>query len=162
MGWLMGSIRDWDFFCSEAFRVYRLGGWAESHEASSNIDSDDNTVGGNSATGNVKLRSRLLSFLPSDRSGSAMWYKRFEQAATVTHWHMMNGGQQIVGGLLAYCFATIKTWPLKPWQALFITYGGINVLWSIFISFYIPDSPMRAKCFKEGDKRLMVERVLEN
>ncbi|RSL82326.1 hypothetical protein CEP51_005231 [Fusarium floridanum] len=93
---------------------------------------------------------------------SAMWYKRSEQAATVTYWYMMNGGQQIVGGLLAYCFALIKTGPLKSWQALFITYGGITVLWGIFISFYMPDSPMRAKCFKEGDKRLMVERVREN
>jgi hypothetical protein len=51
MRWLMGSIRDWDFLSSEAFRVCRPGGWVESHEASSNIDSDDNTVDGNSAMG---------------------------------------------------------------------------------------------------------------
>ncbi|KAJ4152412.1 hypothetical protein NW754_004207 [Fusarium falciforme] len=51
MRWLMGSIRDWDFLSSEAFRVCKPGGWVESHEASSNIDSDDNTVDGNSAMG---------------------------------------------------------------------------------------------------------------
>lgn len=33
---------------------------------------------------------------------SSMWYRRDEQAATVSYWYMMNGGQQIVGGLLAY------------------------------------------------------------
>ncbi|KAF5013094.1 hypothetical protein FDECE_921 [Fusarium decemcellulare] len=93
---------------------------------------------------------------------SAMWYKRFEQAATVTYWYMMNGGQQIVGGLLAYCFALIKSGPVKSWQALFIAYGGFTVLWGLFVLFWMPDSPMRAKCFTEHDKMLMVERVREN
>lgn len=74
----------------------------------------------------------------------------------------MNGGQQIVGGLLAYCFSLIQTGPLKSWQALFIAYGGMTVLWGIFVFFYMPDSPMRAKCYTEADKRLMVERVREN
>jgi MFS family permease len=27
---------------------------------------------------------------------SGMWYKRSEQAATVTYWYMMNGGQQVI------------------------------------------------------------------
>lgn len=74
----------------------------------------------------------------------------------------MNGGQQIVGGLLAYCFSLITTGPLRSWQALFIAYGGITVLWGLFVAQWMPDSPMRAKCFTEGDKRLMVERVREN
>ncbi|KAI8681068.1 hypothetical protein NCS55_00356600 [Fusarium keratoplasticum] len=51
MRWLMGSIRDWNFLSSEAFTVCKPGGWVESHEASSNINSDDNTVDGNSAMG---------------------------------------------------------------------------------------------------------------
>ncbi|CAM1501519.1 Fc.00g035030.m01.CDS01 [Cosmosporella sp. VM-42] len=93
---------------------------------------------------------------------SAMWYKRSEQTAAVTYWYMMNGGQQIVGGLLSYCFALIKTGPLRSWQALFITYGGVTVVWGVFILFWMPDSPMRAHCFTEADKRLMVERVREN
>lgn len=93
---------------------------------------------------------------------SAMWYKRHEQAQAVTFWYAMNGGQQIVGGLLAYCFALIKSGPLRSWQALFVTYGGFTILWGLFIFFWMPDSPMRAKCFSEADKRLMVERVREN
>ncbi|RSL87659.1 hypothetical protein CEP52_015466 [Fusarium oligoseptatum] len=50
MRWLMGSIRDWDFLSSEAFRVCKPGAWVESHEASSNVDSDDNTKIGTSFT----------------------------------------------------------------------------------------------------------------
>lgn len=93
---------------------------------------------------------------------SAMWYKREEQAQTVAYWYMMNGGQQIVGGLLAYCFSLIKTGPLKSWQALFMTYGLLSILWGAFVIFWMPDSPMRAKCFSEQDKKLMIERVRSN
>ena len=74
----------------------------------------------------------------------------------------MNGAQQVVGGLLAYCFTLLKSGPLKSWQALFIAYGGIAILWGGFVMFWMPDSPMRAKCFTEEDKHLMVERVRSN
>lgn len=74
----------------------------------------------------------------------------------------MNGAQQVVGGLLAYCFSLLHTGPLLSWQALFITYGAIAVLWGFFVFVYMPDSPMRAKCFTEEDKKLMVERVRVN
>ncbi|KAH8886331.1 MFS general substrate transporter [Thozetella sp. PMI_491] len=94
---------------------------------------------------------------------SAMWYKREEQAATVTYWYMMNGAQQVVGGLLAYCFSLIgSNSVLKSWQALFMTYGIISVFYGAFVGYWMPDSPMRAKCFSEEDKRLMVERVRSN
>lgn len=74
----------------------------------------------------------------------------------------MNGVQQIVGGLLAYCFTFIHTGPLHSWQALFISYGCISVLWGVFVLIWMPDSPMRAKCFSEEDKHLLVERVRSN
>ncbi|RYP55885.1 hypothetical protein DL769_010029 [Monosporascus sp. CRB-8-3] len=93
---------------------------------------------------------------------SSMWYRREEQASRVTYWYMMNGAQQIVGGLLAYCFSLITTGPLKSWQWLFLTYGIISVLFGLFVLWYMPDSPMRAHCYSEDDKRLMVERVRDN
>ncbi|KAK3312327.1 major facilitator superfamily domain-containing protein [Apodospora peruviana] len=93
---------------------------------------------------------------------SAMWYRREEQAARVTYWYMMNGAQQVVGGLLAYCFSLISGGPLKSWQWLFLAYGVISVIYGVFVGWYMPDSPMRAKCFSEEDKRLMVERVRDN
>ncbi|KAF2477312.1 MFS transporter [Lindgomyces ingoldianus] len=95
---------------------------------------------------------------------SSMWYKREEQAQIVTYWYMMNGMQQIVGGLLAYCFTLIDSppSPLKSWQAIFLTYGCFSVLWGLFVLYWLPDSPMRAKCFSEEDKSLMIERVRSN
>ena len=75
----------------------------------------------------------------------------------------MNGAQQIVGGLLAYCFSLIGHHRvLKSWQALFLTYGCASVIWGLFVIWWMPDSPMRAKCFSEEDKHLMVERVRAN
>ncbi|KAB8302287.1 hypothetical protein EYC80_005725 [Monilinia laxa] len=93
---------------------------------------------------------------------SSMWYKRDEQAGVVIYWYMMNGAQQIVGGLLAYCFTLLKSGPLKSWQAIFVAYACFSFLWGIFIIIWMPDSPMRAKCFSEVDKKLMVERVRSN
>jgi hypothetical protein len=51
----------------------------------------------------------------------------------------MNGAQQIVGGLLAYCFSLIKPGgPLKSWQAIFLTYGSFSLLWGIFVLWWLP------------------------
>ncbi|VUC23947.1 unnamed protein product [Clonostachys rosea] len=93
---------------------------------------------------------------------SSTWFRREEQAAQVTYWYMMNGAQQMVGGLLAYCFSLIHTGPPKSWQWLFLSYGIVSVFFGVFVLLWIPDSPMRAKCFNEEDKRLMVERVRDN
>ena len=95
---------------------------------------------------------------------SSMWYRRDEQAQIVTYWYMMNGMQQIVGGLLAYCFSLIQSppSPLRKWQAIFMTYGIASFFWGIFVIWWLPDSPMRAKCFSEEDKKLMIERVRSN
>ena len=76
---------------------------------------------------------------------------------------MMNGFQQMIGGLLGYLFSLIGSDKvIKSWQALFITYGSFSVIFGILIIIYMPDSPMRAKCFSEEDKKLMVERVRDN
>ncbi|KAM0470567.1 hypothetical protein ACHAPX_009830 [Trichoderma viride] len=76
--------------------------------------------------------------------------------------YMMNGAQQIVGGLLAYCFSLIKTGPLQSWKWLFLIYGVISIVFGLFVAWWMPDSPMRAKCFSEEDKTLMIERVRDN
>lgn len=40
--------------------------------------------------------------------------------------------------------------------------GLATVVWSGFIAWYTPDSPMTAKCFTEEEKQLMVARVRHN
>ncbi|KAK4033530.1 general substrate transporter [Parachaetomium inaequale] len=117
-------------------------------------------------TGLVTVRTLLGLFesvcQPAFVVLSSTWYKREEQTARVTYWYMMNGAQQMVGGLLAYCFSLIEGGPLRSWQWLFLAYGVISVIYGAFVGWWMPDSPMRAKCFTEQDKKLMVERVRSN
>lgn len=40
--------------------------------------------------------------------------------------------------------------------------GLATVVWSGFIAWHTPDSPMTARCFTEEDKQLMVARVRHN
>ncbi|KAI1320324.1 major facilitator superfamily domain-containing protein [Xylariaceae sp. FL0255] len=117
-------------------------------------------------TGLVTVRTLLgifeSAYQPSFVVLSAMRYRREEQAARVTYWYMVNGAQQIVGGLLAYLFTLISTGPLYSWQWLFLSYGIVAIIFGVFVFFWMPDSPMRAHCFSEEDKFLMVEHVRHN
>lgn len=40
--------------------------------------------------------------------------------------------------------------------------GLVTVVWACFIGWWLPDSPMKAKCFDEDTKRMMIERVRIN
>ncbi|XEU96016.1 hypothetical protein FSHL1_001301 [Fusarium sambucinum] len=42
--WLVGSVADWTALFKEAYKSLKPGGWVESYEPSSTIESDDNTV----------------------------------------------------------------------------------------------------------------------
>ncbi|KAJ3575174.1 hypothetical protein NP233_g1276 [Leucocoprinus birnbaumii] len=93
---------------------------------------------------------------------STMWYTREEQALIIGCFYSMNGFQQCVGGLIAYGIAHIHGATLKNWQILFTLLGCITFVWGFFILFWMPDSPMHAKCFSLEDRLLMAERVRKN
>ncbi|CZR51051.1 related to allantoate permease [Phialocephala subalpina] len=108
--------------------------------------------------GLVVLRGLLGAFEATSQPAfvllSSIWYKREEQAGTVIY---------IIGSLLAFGFSFVpQTAPIASWQALFMTYGIITVFWGAFVVYWMPDSPMKAHCFSEEDKKLMIERVREN
>ncbi|CAK7204676.1 hypothetical protein SEUCBS139899_007435 [Sporothrix eucalyptigena] len=93
---------------------------------------------------------------------SAMWYTRKEQAVIVSFWFGMNGVQGICGGLIAYGISHIHSHVIKSWQVLYIILGGITCVWAVFVLWWMPDSPMRAKCWSYEDRLLMIERVRAN
>jgi hypothetical protein len=47
-------------------------------------------------------------------------------------------------------------------KAAFQLLGCITFAWGFFILFWMPDSPMHAKCFSLEDRLLMAERVRKN
>ena len=74
---------------------------------------------------------------------------------------MMNGTQQIVGGLLAFRFTLLHLTPSNPGKlssslTVELQFSGV------FVGWWMPGSLMRAKCFTEEDKYLMVERARVN
>ncbi|KAK4050907.1 hypothetical protein OIO90_004883 [Microbotryomycetes sp. JL221] len=93
---------------------------------------------------------------------TSTWFTRGEQAAVVSYWYSTNGIQQAVGGLLAFGVAHIKNGPLHAWQVLFILLGGLTVFWAAFVLWWMPSTPVTAKCFNEQDRTLLLERVREN
>ncbi|KAF8897383.1 MFS general substrate transporter [Infundibulicybe gibba] len=93
---------------------------------------------------------------------STMWYTREEQALVIGAFYSMNGFQQCVGGLIAYGIAQVHHAALKNWQILFTLLGCVTFAWGLFVLWWLPDSPIHAKCFSPEDRVLMAERVRKN
>ncbi|KAL2204682.1 MFS general substrate transporter [Sarocladium strictum] len=93
---------------------------------------------------------------------TSMWYTKREQVILTSLWYCMTGVQLMVGGLIAYGTSHYHGDVMFPWQLLFMVLGIATVIWGLFIGWWLPDSPMKAKCFNEDEKRLMIERVRAN
>ncbi|KLO94698.1 allantoate permease [Fusarium fujikuroi] len=93
---------------------------------------------------------------------TSMWYTKREQSILTSLWYCMTGVQLMVGGIIAWGVSHYKDGLIYPWQLLFLVLGLLTCVWGVFIGWWLPDSPMKAKCFNEDQKRLMVERVRAN
>lgn len=93
---------------------------------------------------------------------TAMWYTRQEQQILTSLWYCMFGVQLMVGGLIAFGVSHFNDGPIRSWQLLFLVLGLLTCVWACFIGYYLPDSPMKAKCFDEDTKKLLIERVRAN
>ncbi|KAF8915909.1 major facilitator superfamily domain-containing protein [Mucidula mucida] len=124
------------------------------------------TAACNNFTGLVVVRTLLGMFecicQPAFVFLSTMWYTRDEQALVIGSFYSMNGFQQCVGGLIAYGIAQIHHAKLKNWQILFTLLGCVTFVWGLFVGYWLPDSPMRAKCWSQEDRILIAERVRKN
>lgn len=90
----------------------------------------------------------------------AMWYKRSEQPLRHGAWFMGNVIAGIFGGILAYAVGHVQS--IAPWKAVFLVFGAITVAWSVFIYFFLPDTPANARFLKKEDRVKAVDRVREN
>ncbi|KAM5346352.1 hypothetical protein ACJ41O_009357 [Fusarium nematophilum] len=93
---------------------------------------------------------------------TSMWYTKREQSILTSLWYCMTGVQLMVGGIIAWGVSHYKNGFIYPWQLLFLVLGLATCVWGVFIGWWLPDSPMKAKCFTEDQKRLMIERVRAN
>jgi predicted MFS family arabinose efflux permease len=51
---------------------------------------------------------------------------------------------------------------LARWQYLYLLTGTINICYSIFLFFFLPDNPMNARFLKEDEKYYATQRLAEN
>ncbi|TDZ21208.1 putative transporter [Colletotrichum orbiculare MAFF 240422] len=93
---------------------------------------------------------------------TAMWYTKSEQSILTSLWYCMTGVQLMIGGIIAWGASHYNGHDIKSWQLLFLVLGVATCAWGLFIGWWLPDSPMAAKCFNEDQKRLMIERVRAN
>ncbi|EON98225.1 putative allantoate permease protein [Phaeoacremonium minimum UCRPA7] len=93
---------------------------------------------------------------------TSMWYTKREQSVLTSLWYCMTGVQLMVGGIIAWGTSHYKDHAIYSWQLLFLVLGCATCVWACFIGWWLPDSPVRAKCFTEDEKRLMIERVRAN
>ncbi|KAI0156896.1 major facilitator superfamily domain-containing protein [Xylariaceae sp. FL1272] len=93
---------------------------------------------------------------------TTMWYTREEQSILISLWFCMLGVQQALGGLISFGVSHYKDGIIRSWQLLFLVLGLATVVWACFMAWWLPDSPMKAKCFTTEQKRLMIERVRAN
>ncbi|CZR65743.1 related to allantoate permease [Phialocephala subalpina] len=93
---------------------------------------------------------------------TTMWYTKREQAVLTSLWYCMTGVQLMVGGIIAWGASHYTHHTIYSWQLLFLVLGCVTCVWAVFIGWWLPDSPMKAKCFTEDQKRLMIERVRAN
>ncbi|SJX62054.1 related to allantoate permease [Sporisorium reilianum f. sp. reilianum] len=117
-------------------------------------------------TGILILRIMLGCFecvcQPAFVALSAIWYKKEEQARTITLWYCCNGLQAMFGGLLGFAFYHIQHAALSSWRIMFLVLGLLTVIWGVAIVYILPASPMTARGISDEDKTKLVERVREN
>ncbi|KAG9792238.1 MFS general substrate transporter, partial [Aureobasidium melanogenum] len=93
---------------------------------------------------------------------TSMWYTREEQPLLNAIWYCQSGVSLMCGGLIAFGVSHFNGHAIYSWQLLFLVLGAFTVIWAVCICWILPDSPMKAKCYHEDDKRLMIERVRHN
>lgn len=52
--------------------------------------------------------------------------------------------------------------PLARWQYLYLITGTVNITYSIFLLFFLPDTPMNARFLTESEKYYATQRLAEN
>ncbi|KAH6706305.1 allantoate permease [Leptodontidium sp. MPI-SDFR-AT-0119] len=90
---------------------------------------------------------------------TSIWYTRDEIPARTGVWFAGNSCGGFIASLLAYGIGQIDH-PLHPWQWMFIIFGVITSLWSVFVFFLLPDTINDATFLTEEEKQYAEDRVV--
>ncbi|KAK6908421.1 hypothetical protein I203_102422 [Kwoniella mangroviensis CBS 8507] len=93
---------------------------------------------------------------------TTMYYRRNEHPTIISYWYGMQGVQLCVSGLIAFGLTYVNSPTIYTWQALFIIVGGFTVVVGVLTLIFLPDSPMKAKCWTDKQKTMIIERLRIN
>jgi MFS family permease len=92
---------------------------------------------------------------------TAQYYTRKEHSLRACIWWAGNAVGSFFGDLIAYGIGHGHG-PLSPWKYMFITFGGVTILWSAVLMLFLPDSPWKMRYLSEREKKIAVLRVMSN
>ncbi|KAL4882035.1 major facilitator superfamily domain-containing protein [Aspergillus karnatakaensis] len=75
---------------------------------------------------------------------TGMWYTPKEHVSRHSFWFAGNACASLIGSGIAYGILHYAG-GFSKWKMLFIIFGLVTVAWSIFLWFYLPDSPSNAR-----------------
>ncbi|EEU38145.1 uncharacterized protein NECHADRAFT_47932 [Fusarium vanettenii 77-13-4] len=91
----------------------------------------------------------------------SVFWKKSEQP--IRNGIIMTVFSSVVNGFLSWLVGLIpEDAPLARWQYLYLLTGSMNVLYSIFMLVYLPDSPMNARFLSVEERWHAVQRLAEN
>jgi MFS family permease len=96
---------------------------------------------------------------------TAKWYRKYEHSSRVGVWAASNGLSTMIGAVVAYGCSIGSTeagLTFHGWKILSIVCGGITIIFSVCMYFFMANSPIDAKFFSEQDKTLAIERLRDN
>ncbi|KAL6355617.1 hypothetical protein LRP88_11220 [Fusarium phalaenopsidis] len=74
---------------------------------------------------------------------TGMWYTPHEHVSRHSFWFAGNASASIIGAMIAYGILGYEG-HFAQWKMLFLIFGLITIAWSIFLYFFLPDSPSNA------------------
>ncbi|CUM67283.1 uncharacterized protein PRCAT00004976001 [Priceomyces carsonii] len=67
----------------------------------------------------------------------------------------------IINGFLSWLIGHFGS-EIPKWKYLYIMVGSISTTWSLFLFYYLPDTPMNAKFLNDREKYFLIKKVLKN
>ena len=90
------------------------------------------------------------------------FYQKHEQALRMGIWYSATGYVSVFSPLINYGLGHITGGALNSWQYMYLVAGGLTVLWSFIILFFMPPDPVRFKGFDDRQRYISVARLRVN
>ncbi|CAD6888194.1 unnamed protein product [Tilletia controversa] len=92
------------------------------------------------------------------------FYTQSEVTARAGTWYTGNGWAQIIGGAATYglLVADPSKLAIARWREMFLIFGGITIVWGVFLLVFLPGEPMTMKQLDERERLVAIERIRES